>query len=89
MLDRFGNMEIALSAYNGGYRNQTINNPAYVTGVLERANYFAAQWNAAIPTPAPAPDANTPVTAEAGLSWWLIVGIGALIGMGVLFGGRQ
>jgi soluble lytic murein transglycosylase-like protein len=35
-----GNLELALSAYNGGLRGTTVTNPAYVAGVLDRKAYF-------------------------------------------------
>lgn len=47
LVSRFGDVNIALSAYNGGYRNNTITNPSYVSGVMSRAAYFDALWNTA------------------------------------------
>lgn len=59
LLDRFGDMDIALSAYNGGFKNNTITNPAYVTGVTTRAAYFDDLWNAVSdPAPTDSPDAT-------------------------------
>lgn len=55
MLDRFGDMNIALSAYNGGFHNGAITNPSYVNGVTSRADYFAQLWGNA-----PIADADLP-----------------------------
>lgn len=45
LVDRFGDMNVALSAYNGGYVNGAITNPSYVNGVVQRALYFDQLWS--------------------------------------------
>jgi len=46
MVNRWGgNLELALSAYNGGLRNGVVTNPDYVTGVLARKEYFDSLVN--------------------------------------------
>lgn len=86
MLDRFNSLDVALSAYNGGYRNNTITNPSYVTGVMDRANYFTQAWAAAGPTLDPV---TGQAPAEAGMPWWVILGVGGLIALGSIFGGHR
>lgn len=88
MLDRFNSLDVALSAYNGGYRNNTITNPSYVVGVMDRANYFTQAWAAS--DNAQVDQGTLPTApAEAGMPWWVIVGLGGLIALGALFGGHR
>jgi len=45
-LDRWGTVNLALSAYNGGLHAGVITNPEYLAAVLDRADYFRTQWAA-------------------------------------------
>lgn len=58
MLDRFGSMDNALSAYNGGFKGGIITNPSYVAGVMQRAAYFDALWNGTVATDNTGDDAS-------------------------------
>jgi soluble lytic murein transglycosylase-like protein len=78
MLDRFGDLSLALSAYNGGYRGGQVTNPTYVEGVLDRAAWFAEQWGWTSTThEAPSADAGGP-SLTAGIPWWAAVAAGAV-----------
>lgn len=59
---RFGDIDSALSAYNGGFKKGEITNPAYVNGVHQRAQYFLDQWSAMGTETPPQPE-------EQPLSW--------------------
>lgn len=88
-VNRAGSVEGGLSAYNGGYgrpgygiprADGTYANQAYVTGVLDKAGYFAtylADRDGAAP-PGPIVDAGAPPSGV--LGWLLSLGvIGALV----------
>ena len=83
MLDRVGAVDKALSAYNGGLFSGTIHNQSYVDGVLARAEYFNAAW-----APVVLPDQVVTDSANEGLPWWIVIGLGALIGLGVFYGSK-
>lgn len=85
LLNRFGDMSIALSAYNGGYTNNTINDPAYVNGVLARADYFTQQWAGGVaPVSDPALDTtDTTGGGSAVISAMLVAGAGYLLWRGM------
>lgn len=73
---RFGDWTLAVSAYNGGYRNGAITNPSYVNNVTDKAAYFAAQF--APPIVYQSPGDNSVATDQAAaFPWWIAV---ALIG---------
>lgn len=73
MLDRFGTMERALSAYNGGLRGGQITNPAYVDGVLQRAGYFEQLWASEEGTETPLETPGDSGTNGSGLVVGLVV----------------
>lgn len=77
MLDRFGSMDAALSAYNGGLHSGVITNQSYVDAVNGRAAYFDALWSSADDGSTPPDDTGGDGTNGSGIATALALLVGA------------